>query len=754
MNFSPSRSEPPAEPGRAYELLHPKVKQWIWDQNWQELRRTQALAVEPIHAGKLDVIISAATASGKTEAAWLPIVSALANASESEPGRAGVKALYVSPLKALINDQYQRLESLCELAGLKLNRRHGDVTGAERKALRTAPDGLLLITPESLEALFVLQGPKVPAIFADLRYIVIDEMHAFIGTERGAQLQSLMHRIELATRRRIPRIGLSATFADFRTATDFIRPGDGDHVHVIESDTADQSDLRLQLRGYIDTGDVPNFEGADSDESAHGIDKHSIAQHLFSTLRGADNLIFANSRSSVEAFTDLFQQISDQERVPNEFFPHHGNLSKEFREDVEQRLKQGDLPTTAVCTSTLEMGIDIGSADSVAQIAPPHSVSALRQRIGRSGRRGKPAVLRLYISETGLDTRSNLSDRLRVGLFQATAITELMLERWYEPANSSSLHLSTLIQQILSVIAQHGGATAAQLFSALCSHGPFHAVTTSMFMQLLRDAAHAELLTQAGDGTLLPGRVGELLINHYTFYAAFQSVDEYRLMADSRVLGTIPVDYPILLGSLMIFAGQRWRVLAIDTPSKTIQLERAGGGQAPVFLSSGAGIANGIRQRMRRLYESDQTPAYLDTTAKSLLDQGRNAYRQYDLGSSQILQSGTDCIVFPWRGSQVMNTLNVLLTVEGLDASIEGLTILCRNASTDEVLGTLAAVSAGPAPDPFTLAAEVPVKEVEKNDIYLGEALLSQAYAARDLDVPATLASIEELLEASDKNSQ
>jgi ATP-dependent Lhr-like helicase len=753
MNSSPSKSESPADLSRAYELLHPKVKQWIWDQNWQELRRTQALAVEPILAGELDIIISAATASGKTEAAWLPIVSALATHSDGDPGRAGVSALYVSPLKALINDQYQRLASLCELSGLKLNRRHGDVTGAERKALRTAPDGLLLITPESLEALFVLQGPKVPTLFADLRYIVIDEMHAFIGTERGAQLQSLMHRIELATRRRIPRIGLSATFADFRTATDFIRPGDGDHVQVIESATADQSDLRLQVRGYINTGDVPSPEGSGSDEAAHSLDKHSIAEHLFRNLRGTDNLIFANSRSSVEAFTDLFQQISDQERVPNEFLPHHGNLSKEFREDVEQRLKQGDLPTTAVCTSTLEMGIDIGSADSVAQIAPPHSVSALRQRIGRSGRRGKPAVLRMYISERSLDIRSNVSDRLRVGLFQATAITELMLERWYEPANSSSLHLSTLIQQILSVVAQHGGATAAQLFSALCSNGPFHAVSTSMFTQLLRDTAHAELLTQAGDGTLLPGRVGELLIDHYTFYAAFQSVDEYRLMADSRVIGTIPVDHPILLGSLIIFAGKRWRVLAIDAPSKTIQLERAGGGQAPVFLSTGAGIADGIRQRMWQLYESEQTPAYLDATAKTLLEQGRNTYDQYDLRSTRILQSGTDCLVFPWRGSRVMNTLSVLLTMEGLDASIEGLTILCRNGSTDEVLGVLATLSASPAPDPFTLAAEVPVKEVDKNDIYLGETLLSQAYAARDLDVPATLTSIEELLDATDRNT-
>jgi ATP-dependent Lhr-like helicase len=750
MNSLPSGSEPPLGIAGAYDRLDTSVKQWIWDQGWTELRETQARAVAPILDGRLDVIISAATASGKTEAAWLPIISALAVKNTGAEPRPGVKALYISPLKALINDQYKRLQSLCELADLPINRRHGDVVGAERRALSTAPDGILLITPESLEALFVLQGTRIPAIFAGLSYVVIDEMHSFIGSERGAQLQSLLHRIELATRRRIPRIGLSATFADFTAATDFIRPTHGPEVHVIDSADSDTTDLRLQLRGYVDAKSTERNDQPDlSNDEVHSIDKRAIAEHVFRTLRGSDNLVFANSRGAVEAYTDLLEQISGDHHVPNEFMPHHGNLSKQFREDVERRLKAQDTPTTAVCTSTLEMGIDIGSADAVAQIGAPHSVSALRQRLGRSGRRGQPSVLRIYVSEPKIDSRTNILDRLRSDLFQATAIVELMLDKWYEPPNVAGLHLSTLIQQVLSVIAQHSGAFAQQLFSALCSDGPFRLVTVDMFTQLLRDLAAHEIITQASDGTLLPGRVGEVLLNHYSFYAAFQSVEEYRLMADSRVLGTIPVDYPILIESMIIFAGKRWRVLAIDAPSKTIQLARAAGGKAPQFSSSGGEIADGIRQKMRDLYECNYVPLYLDQQSVQLLQQGRATYDQHRLSTGQILQAGDDCVIFPWRGSRITNTINVMLNVEGIKTCVDGLSITCHGVQLDELYAALAEISAAEPPDATTLASQVPVKIFDKNDQFLGDTLLTRAYAARDLDPPNALEAITAILDSA-----
>lgn len=716
----------PVSASSPYDTLHSSVKKWIWDQQWSALRDVQAQSIPAVLSGH-DTIISAATASGKTEAAWLPIISVLAEA----PALAGVQAIYISPLKALINDQFARLRSLCETAEIPVNRRHGDVAGSERKNIAVAPAGVLLITPESLEAMFVLQGHRIRELFGQLRYVVVDELHSFIGAERGAQLQSLMHRLDLAARRRIQRVALSATLADFDAACAFLRPGDGENVTVIRSKDGDGSELRLQVRGY-ERQQVLTSEKA---EVTHTADRRAIAEHLFNTIRGHDNLVFVNSRSGVEVYTDLFEQISGDHRVSNEFFPHHGNLSKQFREDVERRLKTDGQPTTAVCTSTLELGIDIGSADSVAQIGAPGSVAALRQRVGRTGRRdGKPAVLRVYVSEQAIGGTMTLLDRLRPSLVQTVAVVELMLEQWYEPPDIAGLHLSTEIQQVLSMIAQHGGAMASQLYSALSGNGPFRNVSVSMFTQLLRDMADAELLSQESDGTLHAGRVGEALLNHYSFYAAFETVDEYRLVSGGRTLGTIPITFPVLEDSLIIFAGKRWRVFSIDTGTKTIELTSARGGMPPMFAPSGISIADGIRQRMQTIYESAVSPAYLDTTAANLLFQGRTAYQQAGLDRSYIVHEGGDTILLPWRGTKVLNAMNLMLKSQGLETVVDGIAITCTEASLDEVYGCLVSATENPT-DADQLASLVEVKEGAKYDRFLGVELLNQTYAARDLDI-------------------
>ncbi|MGB3329019.1 MAG: DEAD/DEAH box helicase, partial [Thermomicrobiales bacterium] len=251
---SPSSSRPAgdgADPARAFARLHPAIQRWIWDEGWDQLRAIQARAIGPILDGESDVIVSAATAGGKTEAAWLPIFSALAFAEDDGTADLGVKALMISPLKALINDQADRLEPMATAVNLPLYRRHGDVTGSDRTNLLKQPDGVVLVTPESLEALFVNYGTRIPAMFAGLRFVVIDELHAFIGTERGAQVQSLLHRIELAIRRHIPRIALSATLADPRAAAEVLRPGHGGDVAIIGSADDDRAELRLQVRGYF-----------------------------------------------------------------------------------------------------------------------------------------------------------------------------------------------------------------------------------------------------------------------------------------------------------------------------------------------------------------------------------------------------------------------------------------------------------------------------------------------------------------------
>jgi ATP-dependent helicase Lhr and Lhr-like helicase len=756
----------------AFTQLHPKIQRWIWEQNWCELRDAQERAVGPILAGNRDLIIAAATASGKTEAAFLPICSVLLDAGvgpvpdppagplpteHTTTNAPGVQVLYVSPLKALINDQYGRLDALCEHLDIPVHRWHGDVAGSRKAKVLANPDGLLLITPESLEALLVIHGPKVGRIFGGLKYVVIDEMHSFLGAERGAQLQSLLHRVELAIRRRVPRIGLSATLGDMAAAAEFLRPGRGDAVTIITA-ADDTQELQLQLRGYETTPAHLSPAAAEKAETrgeqveAEDItpgDRLAIADHLFATLRGTDNLIFANSRRNVEIYADLLKRRCDRAHVPNEFVPHHGSLSKDLREHVEARLKDRDQPVSAVCTSTLEMGIDIGSVSSIAQLGAPHTVSSLRQRLGRSGRRGGAATLRLYISEEQVTPQTPPPDALRVELVQSIAMVNLLLERWNEAPDSGGLHLSTLTQQLLSLIAQHGGITPLQAHETLCLHGPFAQVTPTLFKMLLRALAaeKVDLITQASDGLLLLGVAGERLVNHYSFYAAFRTADEYRLIANGRPLGTLPIDYPLMPGSLLIFAGRRWKVLAVDAQAKVVELIRSSGGRPPLFTGSGGEVADRVRQEMRTVYTTTGVPAYLDAAAVRLLADGRANFTRFGLGEDPLLTSGVDTLIFAWRGDRILSTLAVALTGAGIDVAQDGVCLTMTGADRATAITHLRALLAEGPPDPVALAARVATKIVEKYDEQLTEELLNEAFAARSLDVDGAWDALRGLLD-------
>lgn len=750
MTSPPSASDTPAS---VFQQLHPKVQRWIWEQGWAELRSAQVKAIPPVLAGELDVIISAATAAGKTEAAFLPIVSTLLEfPSESS----GVEVLYVSPLKALINDQHGRLEQFAGLMDITVNRWHGDVGGAKKSKLLKDPSGILLITPESLEALFVTRGTGVGSLLGALRYVVVDELHAFIGTERGAQLQSLLHRVELTIRRRVPRVAMSATLGDLRLAAEFLRPGDGERATVIEGDD-DGQEIRLQLRGFVNSPPKLDNRAAlaadaageelTAEDLSYG-DQVAIAEHLFKVLRGKDNLVFANKRRDVEIYADLLATKSNKDMLPNEFFPHHGSLSKELREHVEARLKGAEQPITAVCTSTLEMGIDIGDVESVAQIGAPPSVASLRQRLGRSGRRGDAAVLRMYISEVEITDKTPPADQVRAELVQSIAMVQLLLRGWIERPSVDDLHLSTLIQQLLSLIAQHGGVRPPEAFGALCGHGPFQRVTEAMFADLLRALGTSEVLTQDSEGTLLLDVAGERLVNHYSFYAAFNSPEEYRLVAAGRQLGTIPVDYPLLPGALLIFAGRRWRVLNVDDRHKVIDLERSPAGRPPEFGGAVGRVDDQVRKEMLDIYRSEGVPSFLDARARDLLAEGRDNFARLGLNDSCVVYTGSDTVIFPWVGDRIVSTIAAVLTAGGLSVGNDGIAVTVVGLSPDQLRVELEVLVPGGAPDPVELAEAVENKLVEKHDCLLSPDLLNVAFAARSLDPLGAWQALERTLES------
>lgn len=748
MSSPPSGSDPDGAgaPSAAYDLFHPAVQRWIYDAGWQRLYAVQERAAAGILAGDRDVILAAATAGGKSEAAWLPICSALARSAESGTAAPGIQAMVISPLKALINDQYERLTGLCERLALPVHRWHGDVSGGRKSLVLRAPAGVLLITPESIEAMFVRHPDRIARVLAELRYIVVDELHSFIGAERGAQLQSLLHRIELRLGRWIPRIALSATLGDLASAADFLRPGHGDAVELVTS-PEDGGEVRLQVRGYraraadSTAGSGSVGHGTAGSGAGQRADGHvaEIADDVFAALRHSDNLAFANSRAAVERYADLLSQRSRAAGGRAEFLAHHGSLAREIREHVEQRLKDPSRPATAVCTSTLELGIDVGSVDSVAQLGAPLTVAGLRQRLGRSGRRpGRPAVLRVYVWESETTPVTPPPDALRGELFQTVAMVELLLAGWFEPAHLAGLHLSTLVQQVLSVLAAAGGARADQLYRVLCGAGPFARVDRSMFALLLRDLGRHELLQQDSRGLLLPGPRGDRLVNHYSFYAAFQTSPDYRLVAAGRTIGTLPVERPLAPGTLMIFGGRRWRVVDVDLDRRVIQLTPSGGGQPPSFAGNGSETSDEVRRTMRALYLSDEVPRYLDEPARRLLREGRENFHRYGHARQHLFDWQGETLVFPWRGDRIMNTLQVLLAGHGFPTGQDGLCLTAKGTCAYDVWTLLQELAQAPMPDPVALARTVRVKARDKYDRYLGAELLDQAYAARALDVPGT----------------
>lgn len=731
----PSACEPDPGGGRGgFELLDRSVQHWVWRRRWSSLRPVQERAIAPILAGDTDVIITAATAGGKTEAAFLPLCSALVTASRDAEEGGGVRALYISPLKALINDQHQRLRGLCSDLDIPVTPWHGDVAANVKERLRGTPDGILLITPESLEALLVLNGSGADRMFGALSHIVIDELHAFLGTDRGAQLRSLMERVEVAAGRRVARVGLSATLADLDGAAEYLRPKRGERV-VIVADEGEGRQVRLQVRGYVE--DLREVRGAEAVSA-------DVADHLYRTLGRGHNMVFANSRAGVEGYTALLAERAERDRVVSPFLPHHGSLSAELRSHAEERLKQRTAPATVVCTSTLELGIDVGWVDRVVQVGVPSDVASLRQRLGRSGRGDDPARLLVYVTEQSLP-QSPL-ERLRTALVETVATVDLLLRRWYEPPRLDSPHLSTLVQQILALVTQEHGSTAVRLYRMLCASGVFPGVDREDFTALLRSMGEHGLLTQERGGLLLLGPEGERQVGHYSFYAAFTTAEEFEVIASGNRIGTIPVRPSLMAGTPLTFGGATWRVVEVNREESRILVESAStGGPPPGFMGTESPVSDGVRARMRQVYTDVDFPAYLDEAARILLEEARSTFHDLGLHHSPVHTYEDGLYVFTWRGDAVIDTVCRLLRRYGMQASRAGGALLVRDATPERLTETAGRLLRDPRPEAVDLAAEAQDKAVDRYDVYLPEELLNRAHAARALDVPGAFAVLAEL---------
>lgn len=713
----------------SFEKLSYGVQRWIYRQGWENLRDVQEKSVPIILSSEEDVLITAPTAGGKTEAAFLPVVSWI----ETNDHITGYGALCISPLKALINDQYERLIPLCESANTNITPWHGDVSQNQKNKSWGEPTGILMITPESLEAMFVRRPHELKAKIANLRYIVIDEYHAFIDRERGQQLLSLLARIEEITERSICRIALSATIGDSAMALRYLRPDsskNGVHIDV------ENSELKLQLS--VKAFSVNEASGVPV--TAH------MASDLYSPLSGENNLVFANSRRMVEEIADQLKKIGEHKGSPDQFFVHHGSMSKESRHFVEQRLKSGEHPTTAVATSTLELGIDIGHVATVAQIGAPANVSSVRQRLGRSGRReGAKSILRVLIGEKGLRKNASPIDKIEAELVQSIAIINLMLKRWIEPPDAKALHLSTLVQQLLSMVAYTGGIMANSAFRTLCIKGPWNQIDSELFARVLRGLGQSDVLAQIGSGELVVGGLGEKIVSNHGFYTAFEVPEEYTLVAQGRELGTLPVDSPYVPGQLLLFGGQRWSIVEVNDEAKVITLAKAKKGQAPIFGGESAPVHREVRQEMLRVLCGEEIPRYLDQNGEKVLDRARKYFVSSGIKEEHVCADTDYGYFFVWDNDRVLNTLKAISTLSGYAADAIGPCLVIDEPSIDKhfpkvLLDSLESM------DVEEIKDNIQAQPLGKFDGVLPKDLLREAYVHEKIDCESTIIYLKSLI--------
>ena len=477
-------------------------------------------------------------------------------------------------------------------------------------------------------------------------------------------------------------------------------------------------------------------------------ERSEIAREIVGHCRGQSNLIFANSKADVEEYADLAGRVAEQSHLADVFLVHHGSLSVEIREDAEATMKSGRT-ATAFCSSTLEMGIDIGSVRMVGQIGPPWSVASTLQRMGRSGRHeGEPRIMRVYVECDEPAADASIFDRLHLPLVQAAAVSELMLERWMEPCRPPACDLSTLSHQVMSVIAETGGAAADEIHRRLCATGAFADVDAKLFAALLRRLGAVDVIEQMEGGDLVLGLLGEKLRRDRGFYAVFPTAREYAILHAGQSLGTLEIaPQP---GDCLLFAGRRWRVERVDDERREIHVAPARGYKRTSFAGGIGDVHPMIRRKMRQVLAEDKAYAYLDSQAASLLADARAAAASADICRQGLVALGPRrTALFTWTGTRVQATLQAMLAGCGIASQDEGIALVL-GVSQDEAQSRLSAI-ARQEHDPLKVAAMVQPKERRKYDWLLGDELLTVSLARGWLDLDGAAGVLAELTGGRDR---
>ena len=729
---------------RAFDRYAPFVQEYIYQNHWENLRSIQVAAADAIFNTDENVLLTASTASGKTEAAFFPIITLF---SEDMPSSVG--CIYIGPLKALINDQFSRLNDLCAEADIPVWHWHGDVAQSHKAKLMKHPSGILQITPESLEALLLHKHAAIAKLFGDLRFVVIDEVHSLLRGDRGGQTLCLIERLSRIAGVNPRRIGLSATIGDPEGTGEFLSLGTGRKTIIPKID-AKGSKWRLSMEHFY----VKDVQAAEDKQIPDALpvleektdDAPANADpgigYIFEHTRGKKCLVFVNSREECEMVTTTLRHYCELNHEPDRFLVHHGNLSASYRETAEGIMKDDSQYMTTVTTATLELGIDIGRLERAFQIDAPWTVSSFLQRMGRTGRRELPPEMWFVIREDEPEVRAMLPTTIPWKLLQGIALVQLYLEeRWVEPPRLDRLPFSLLYHQTMSTLASCGELSPRALADRVLRLHYFHRITQEDYRVLLRHLIATDHIQQTEQGGLIVGLAGERVINSFKFYGVFQESEEYTVRSESQELGTVVSPPPV--GEKLAIAGHVWQVLDVDHKRRLIYCRQVKGSVPAYFGQCPGDLHTKILTRMRRVLQEDRQYPYLMKNAVARLEQARFTAAHSGAAEKPLINLGGNmwCLL-PWVGTYTFLTMERFLKIKcadrlglrNLDSARPFFIQFTMKADESAFFRVLAEEIRKPiGPMELVYPKELPL--FDKYDEYLPEELVKKGFALGVLDV-------------------
>ncbi|MBQ3867958.1 MAG: DEAD/DEAH box helicase [Clostridia bacterium] len=727
-----------------FERYAPFIQDYIYRSGWQSLRAVQNAAGDAIFGTNENVLLTASTASGKTEAAFFPILTLL----NEEPSQT-VGVLYIAPLKALINDQFGRLNELCEEEGIPVTRWHGDAALSRKRKLLKKPSGILQITPESLESLLINKHMEIPSLFGDLRFVVIDEIHSLLRADRGLQTFCLVERLCKLAGCSPRRIGLSATIGNPEEAGRFLAAGSGRNT-VIPKFEGGKEVWRLGMEHFYNTApqadeDKGEIDGVPPQEEATDSAPKAADPgigYIFEHTKGKKCLIFTNSREECETVCQSLRQYCEANHEPDRFLIHHGNLSASYRESAEEEMKDDDSLMSVCATATLELGIDIGRLERAFQIDAPFTVAGFLQRMGRTGRRGDPSEMWFVMREEHQEARALLPATVPWYLIQGIALVQLYIEeRFVEPPRTGRLPYSLLYHQTMSTLASCGEMTAGELASRVLTLNCFRRVTQEDYKLLLRHLLETDHIQRTENGGLIVGLTGERVVSDHKFYAVFQENVEYTVHSGSEQLGTIVKPPPV--GDKIAIAGRVWVVEDVDHKRRDVYCTLVKG-NIPAYFGDVAGdIHTRILERMFGVLNEDRQYPYLMRHAVFRLAEARELFRKSGMAEKPLIHLGGKMwALFPWLGSYAFLALERFLKQRcGKRLGLKGLTsgrpyyMQFTMQAGEAEFYQIVCEEAAQEFDPLELVYPKEVPVFEKYDEFVPPELVRKGFALGVLDI-------------------